>query len=77
MDKWTNCNRTKEDCNFAIYFPASSHLVYFLQLCGKKITMIALEWCNPYYIKAYVNTFWNQKAQELKREKRYRLIRAL
>ena len=26
----------------SIYFPASSHLIYCLQLCRKKITMIAL-----------------------------------
>ena len=30
MDKRANCNRMKEDCNFLIYFPASSHLVYCL-----------------------------------------------
>ena len=61
-----------------IYFPVSSYLVSFFFVFVynyvEKITMIALEWCNPYTIKAQVNMFWNQLGTGRERE-RYRPIR--
>ena len=56
-----------------IYFPASSYPVFVLFLC--KITMVALEWCNPYSIRPWVRLFWERAtAQSLLPSTGYRTL---
>ena len=64
---------------YSIYFPALSYLIFFVFVYNviEKITMIALEWCNPYNIKDLSKLVLNRDTdigteKELIERERYR-----
>ena len=76
--KWmVKSNRVKDECILPYIFSSFILSCFcFVFDFVRKITMIALERCNPYSIKAQVNLFWRERDLDIEKEtqiQRYRL----
>ena len=62
-------NRVEDNCILPYIFSSFVLSCFFFDFdFVRKITMIALEWCNPYSVKAQVNMFWRERDLDIERE---------